>query len=220
MLVALAVVSTLAVILIVAAGGVRDRAATAASIANLRQCTAGILQLVNLRKGVLSVRAGGLGGGSPQNAFWCQQLERDLEVNRKVFFSEKSQHGLTGGIHDHANRFAWPWRISYGMNFTLSEWQPAPREDGQFPVKQLRLAALDRPASTILLASSMHPNGFGRPSIDQEGKGTGGSVHLRYNGRAAASFFDGSVRLLGPEELKDFGFTGAYGKDVSEWENF
>jgi prepilin-type N-terminal cleavage/methylation domain-containing protein len=217
LIVGLAIILLLVSMISVAVGGIRQNAILAKSSANIRQSTAGLFLLANDRGGVISIRGGGEGSGPGDSAHWAEMLERNMQFNREVFFSEIAEHGLANGIY--TSGLLWAFRVSYGVNFTLEEWDTS-REDGQWIVKQLPIVRIDNPSETILMASTMNAAGLGRYALDHLGRGSGGSLHMRYSGRALVSFADGSVRTLGPSELADRGFLGAYGKTSSNWVTF
>jgi len=220
MLVVIAILAILFVLASVVMGSVKDRAANAKSLSNLRQCNSGLLNLAASRDGILSMRSGGLATGTvqPEFQFWAQQLERQMDfTKREIFFSDKAEHGFRDGLYSSAARDAWPWRVSYGVNFISDAWQILPRVSGQPIVKSLRLVNVEKPSQTVLLASSINlQSGTGRYGIDPDDERTG-ALHLRYNGKALAGFLDGSVRLLGPDELAKLGFTGGVGESLEDW---
>lgn len=218
MLAAIFVLFVLAAIIIASLMRASDRASMAKSSSNLRQCTTGLMLLAGDRGGVLSVRGGGAGSGSDETSFWPHQLEIFLDIDRSVFFSSKAEHGLEDGIYQEG--LLWPYRVSYGLNFTLDSWTSS-RNENEYRVQTLYLSRLDEPSKTILLASSMDGRGFGRYAINDTGRNPLGSLHLRYSGKVLVGFADGSVRSLSKDdEWERYGFTGAYGETVNDWISF
>jgi hypothetical protein len=218
LIVAISVVLLLIAILTQSIGKVTERASVAKSSSNIRQSTTSLLMLAGNSGGKIMVRSGGTGSGTLESSFWAVQLERALGISRDVFFSDLAEHGLGDSIYE--TESFWGWRVSYGINLTLDEWESTVREEGEWPVNSLTLASVENPSETILLASSMNPSGFGRHAINHRGPGTGGALHLRYNNKALVGFLDGSVRALSGEELRRYGFLGGYGDSVSEWITF
>lgn len=102
----------------------------------------------------------------------------------------------------------------YAVNFQTVEelgavWkqESLPCQSGSFHVKTLRVGSLSRPDTYPLLIDSSMSNGA---EIFRILESSNNLVGLRYDGKANAFFFDGSVRSIDKAALKKAGFTKAY----------
>lgn len=219
LLVSIAVIGILVLGITFSLTRVSEQAIQSKASSNLRQITAGMLILAHDNNNLIQVHGGPTGDITAED-FWGRKLERDLNFQRHIFFCELVDHGLPTTIDESPG--LWVWRTSFGFNLVNTAWvrtqeiaESGVQESG---VANLNLNQVDNHSSFLFMGSSMDERGYGRFSIlrPSPSGGQGGRIHLRYGGRALVSFLDGSVKILGPDEMIEHGFTGGYGKTVDD----
>lgn len=216
MLVVFAVVAVLAVLLLPALSGVRERGVNADCVSNLRQISVAVLLYANDHQGQYPPnRTNRLFWDDKYTAgvHWQDQLEPYLPG-----YTYKEKSVSTRSYRDAApfwcpadlkRKEVHPWQ-SYGVN---RERGGGPDDPAAFKPENLRIAAEPNPAQCLYLAEATRGDlstsnisakawPFGKNSLEVIPDGaTQVRIDFRHSGRANVLFVDGHVTAFTPEQL-------------------
>lgn len=187
-LAAVAIVGTLAAVLVPAVGRIREDAARATCLSNMRQLGMGLRSYAQDNNGLLplSMNADPL---NPSNQVsWQILVQRELNVNFPKA-GEKSVFICPAARKTYPQA---PYR-TYALNLA----------GGSPTADPPRLLTLSQPAQSALLVESRHETGgAGYNALSGSVAGVGGKSRLEYRhaGRMNVVMADGSVQLLTPDE--------------------
>jgi len=202
LLAALAVVAILAAILIPVISGVRASAQSAASASNLRQIVAAAKLWTNENDGWILARSDG-------SRMWHNVLIEEGYASPEIF-----RHPTDEREEWDSATFPVPAElVGFGLNFrtfgalSSSTSEPRPGGSAYVPIKAAQLQQFDTANLLYYAESAFQANG---PDLVQRlvYPDDGESWHMvNFEGKetANAAFFDGSVRAVTKQQVKDFG---------------
>ncbi|MFD2256764.1 type II secretion system protein [Luteolibacter algae] len=207
LLVVVAMIIALAGIVFSVRGTIRDRAAGAVRLSNLRQSGMILLSDAAERNGRCTYFQGGSGNFELRPYY---MVTGSLNLGSR----DLDDFELMNWDRNQLPPSSAHWNC-YAVNFNNvpeigAEWIQTKVEDSgkrSANVKSLALANLIRPGVYPLLIDSSTSDGSEIFRIDEK---SGNLVGLRNSGKANAFMFDGAARAMDRDDLKKAGFTKAY----------
>ncbi len=222
LLTVIAIIGILAAILIPVVSSVRDSARASRCIANLRDLTLALNLYLNENDNRIHVHSAS-GDGSEDLPHWASRLQNDGFLDDREITVCPSEHPYSWGDIMEASPGRQNFRV-YGMNMIVSspplggsrDYEDAGSNVG--PGFQLNANAVRDPSRYFTFVDSVMPGAYdpyntpgnGSQRYQIRGWQPGGldAIQTRHNNRANMAFLDGSVRAMGPGDLRDIGFLG------------
>ncbi len=218
LLTVIAIIGILAAILIPVVSSVRESARASRCIGNLRALNIGLQLFLEDNNGRIQVWGGGSGG--TEGWQWYHRMTNEGFLDDGDVTLCPSQHPY---YWDDEAGHPVHFRV-YGMNMIQStsplsgnrDYFEASSVDGS--LFEMNANAVRDPTRYFTFVDSVMPGDF-----EPAAGGGGGSqryqirnwqptgldgIHARHNDRANMAFLDGSVRVMGPRDLRQLGFIG------------